>query len=139
MRAVFDTNVVVSALIFGRRLAWLRNGWATGTLIPVVCRETTAELLRVLAYPKFRLDHADRMALLENYLPYAEILALPDPTQDMPSMDRDPDDAVFVRLAMAARVPLITGDGDLADLRGATGIRVMSVAELWQLVTAGDS
>jgi len=64
---------------------------------------------------------------------------LPDPPQDMPSMDRDPDDAVFVRLAMAARVSLITGDGDLADLRGATGIRVMSVAELWHLVTAGDS
>jgi predicted nucleic acid-binding protein len=33
VRAVFDTNVVVSALIFGRRLAWLRQAWASGAAI----------------------------------------------------------------------------------------------------------
>lgn len=66
MRAVFDTNVVVSALVFGRRLAWLRQAWAAGALVPVVCRPTVDELLRVLAYPKFRLAPAERQALLED-------------------------------------------------------------------------
>jgi len=56
VRAVFDTNVVISAVDFRRRLAWLRQAWASGTVIPVVYREAVAELLRVLAYPKFRLD-----------------------------------------------------------------------------------
>ena len=64
MRAVFDTNIVVSTLIFGRRLAWLRHAWTAGAVTPIVCHETVAELLRVLAYPKFRLDTADREALL---------------------------------------------------------------------------
>ncbi len=139
MRAVFDTNVVISALIFGRRLAWLRNAWARGALVPVVCRETTDELLRVLGYPKFRLDPADRMALLEDYLPYAEIVALPAPSPDMRTVSRDPDDTVFVRLAAAAGVPLITGDGDLEEMRGAGPVRILSVAELRQLAAAGDS
>jgi predicted nucleic acid-binding protein len=55
LRAVFDTNIVISALIFGRRLAWLRTAWAAGTIVPVICRETTIELIKVLGYPKFQL------------------------------------------------------------------------------------
>ena len=138
LRAVFDTNVVISALIFGRRLAWLRNGWASGTLVPIVCRQTTNELLRVLAYPKFRLPPADRMMLLEDYLPYAEIIALADPPPDLRSIERDPDDAVFLALAMAAQVPLITGDTDLPEMLGMTGVRLLSVAELRSIIKADE-
>ena len=60
MRAVLDSNVVLSALVFGRRLFWLRRAWASGAVTPIACRETVTELLRVLAYPKFRLDAAPR-------------------------------------------------------------------------------
>ena len=50
MRAVFDSNVVLSALVFGRRLFWLRRAWASGAVTPIACRETVTELVRVLAY-----------------------------------------------------------------------------------------
>ena len=64
-RYVFDTNVVVSALLFdGGRLAPLRVAWATGVVVPIVSQATSTELVRVLAYPKFRLDPADRAELL---------------------------------------------------------------------------
>jgi len=46
---VFDTNVIVSALVVGLRLAWLRTAWAAGTATSLVCRQTTTELLRVLS------------------------------------------------------------------------------------------
>lgn len=130
MRAVFDTNVVVSALIFGRRLAWLRNAWASRQLVPVVCRQTTDELLRVLAYPKFRLSAADRAALLEDYLPHAEIVLLSEPPPELPVACRDRDDAVFLALAVAAGTPLISGDADLAALRDTAPIELLTVAEL---------
>ena len=67
---------MVSALVFGRRLAWLRNAWASRLLVPVVPEQTTSELLRVLTYPKFRLNAADQTTLLEDYLPYAEIVSM---------------------------------------------------------------
>jgi len=60
VRAVFDTNVVVSALVFGGCLAWLRDAWASGTVVPIVCREIVSEFLRVLTYPMFRLTDSDR-------------------------------------------------------------------------------
>jgi putative PIN family toxin of toxin-antitoxin system len=129
VRAVFDTNIVVSALVFGGRLAWLRHAWAHRTTVPLVCRHTTAELLRVLAYPKFRLSAADRTSLLEDFLPYAEILELPSVLSEIPIQCRDPDDAVFLHLAMTAGAPLVSGDSDLSALRGLLPIEVLTIRE----------
>jgi putative PIN family toxin of toxin-antitoxin system len=129
VRAVFDTNIVVSALIFGGRLSWLRQAWAQRTTVPVVCRETTGELLRVLAYPKFRLSAADRAALLEDFLPYAELLTLPEPLPDIDVACRDRDDLAFLHLAMAASAPVVTGDSDLSELRGLVPAEIVSITE----------
>jgi putative PIN family toxin of toxin-antitoxin system len=129
MRAVFDTNVVISALIFGRSLFWLRRAWVSATVVPLVCRETVAELLRVLAYPKFRLDAAERETLLVDYLPFAEIVSLPDPLPELPAACPDRNDAVFLHLAIASCAELlISGDTDLAVLEAA--YPVASPAEL---------
>lgn len=117
MRVVFDTNVVISALIFGRRLVWLRHAWSQGSVTPLVCRETAAELSRVLTYPKFRLDAADRERLLGDYLPFAAIVVLPDPLPSLPLACRDRDDAIFLHLAIAAHADLlVSGDADLTVL-----------------------
>jgi putative PIN family toxin of toxin-antitoxin system len=120
MRAVFDTNVVISALVFGQRLAWLRIAWASGAVTPVICRETTAELLRVLAYPKFRLDAAARDFLLADYLPFAEVARLPHRAPDLPVECRDRDDVVFLYLAIESKADLlVSGDADLTVLANA--------------------
>lgn len=121
---------MVSALVFGRRLAWLRNAWASRLLVPVVSRQTTAELLRVLAYPKFRVTAADRTALLEDYLPYAEIVVMPAGAPALPIQCRDRDDMMFLALATIAQTPLISGDSDLSILKAFAPIEVLSVAEL---------
>jgi putative PIN family toxin of toxin-antitoxin system len=119
VRAVFDTNVVVPALIFGRRLVWLRRAWAAGAVTPIVCREIAAELLRVLAYPKFRVTAADRETLLAEYLPHAEVVALASPLPALPVASRDSDDDIFLHLAVVSRADmLVSGDDDLAALSG---------------------
>jgi uncharacterized protein len=129
MRPVFDTNVVVSALVFGRHLLWLRRAWASGAVAPIVCRETVAELLRVLAHPKFRLNTSERDILLADYLPFVEIVRLPNPLPDLPAACRDRNDAVFLHLAIAGRADmLINGDADLAVL--AQAYPVVSAATL---------
>ncbi len=87
-----------------------------------------------MAYPKFRLSPADRMALLEDYLPNADIVPLHDPHPEIPHALRDHDDVVFVRLAMTAGAPLITGDSDFAAVRSFATVQVLSVTELREMV-----
>jgi putative PIN family toxin of toxin-antitoxin system len=117
LRAVFDTNVIVSALVFGGRLLWLRRVWANGTVIPIMCRETVTELLRVLAYPKFRLTDAERDALLGDYLPFGETVTLPTDLPVLPRACRDRNDAVFLHLCIASQADmLVSGDADLTVL-----------------------
>ena len=55
MRVVFDTNTAISALLFGRSLAWLVDHWRSRVAVPLVSRATADEFLRTLHYPKFGL------------------------------------------------------------------------------------
>ena len=50
LRVVLDTNVVLSALVFGGGLAGrLRVGWQQGVFVPLASTATAQELMRVLA------------------------------------------------------------------------------------------
>ncbi|MHB8404743.1 MAG: PIN domain-containing protein [Gammaproteobacteria bacterium] len=84
-RVVFDSNTVVSALLFATgSFAWLRQSWHGRTVIPLVNKATMQELYRVLCYPKFTLAAADREELLGDYLPFAELVTTPAPLPALP-------------------------------------------------------
>ncbi len=118
-RVVFDTNVVLSALLFpAGRLAWLRAHWREGGAVPLVSPATARELMRVLAYSKFRLSEQYRMEALALYLPYCESL---DPAEKCPIECRDAKDQPLLDLAQSGKaVLLVTGDEDLLVLAGQT-------------------
>lgn len=119
-RVVLDTNVVLSALLFtSGRLAWLRQAWQRGLIRPLVCTDTVRELLRVLAYPKFALTSEDQQALLEDFLPYTDVIALPPAWPSLP-VCRDENDQMFLVLAhVGEATALITDDHDILALRNA--------------------
>ena len=126
--AVFDTNVVVSAVVFrrGSRLAWLRDGWRQKQCIPLLSTPTATELLAVLAHPKFRLTTADRDELLAEYLPYCEVVELAERADHLPEC-RDPADRPFLELAVAGRAQfLVTGDQDLLVLGIVPGFEIVT-------------
>jgi len=127
-RVVLDTNCVVSALLFSRgRLAWLRRAWQSGRIVPLVSRGTATELIRVLTYPKFKLDPGEREALLADYLPYAE--TFPTGDEPLPAGLRDPADAMFIALARQAEADvLVSGDQDILALREALSVPVIEPA-----------
>jgi len=116
-RVVLDTNVVLSALVFGKgTTARLRAAWQGGHFLPLVSTATAQELVRVLAYPKFRLDAQEQQELLADYLPYAEVVRIPQPPPAVPTC-RDPFDMPFLHLVAAGQAhALVTGDADLLAL-----------------------
>ena len=116
-RVVLDTNIVLSALLFNAgRLAWMRQAWQLSEIRPLVCRASANELLRVLAYPKFRLRETEQKNLLADFLPYAEVVSLPDPCPNLP-LCRDECDQVFLVLARVGKADfLVTRDADILEM-----------------------
>ena len=116
-RTVLDTNLVLSALVFsGGNLVALRRGWQNQRFTPLVSKATASELIRVLAYPKFRLRNAERADLLSDYLPFCESVQVPNPPPSTPTC-RDPFDVPFLELAFAGKADfLVTGDHDFLGL-----------------------
>jgi uncharacterized protein len=116
---VFDTTVVVSALLFtSSRLAWLRAHWGAGSVLPLASRATVEELTRVLRYPKFQLSSDNRDELLAEYLPYCEIVKV---TRKSKLACRDKNDQPFLDLAESGKADLlVTGDRNLLALAGQT-------------------
>lgn len=130
-RVVLDTNVVLSALLFAQgRLVGLRTAWQKGEIAPLVCEQSVRELLRVLSYPKFRLNPDEQEVLLADYLPFCETVFLPKRLSKVPPC-RDPDDELFLHLALAGKAMcLITGDLDLLSLAKKFRIPIWT-AEQW--------
>jgi putative PIN family toxin of toxin-antitoxin system len=128
-RLVIDTNLVLSALVFPRgRSSALRHAWQNGHCLPLVSQPTAAELIRVLAYPKFKLTTEEQQELLADYLPYCETVSLPSL---LPEVDcRDPHDLPFLHLAIVGKADaLISGDQDLLCLKAGFACPILSADE----------
>ncbi len=143
LKVVFDTNVVVSATLFRSSfLSPLRAAWQDGRVSAVVCAETNAELMRVLAYTKFKLSEVGIAHVLALYLPYAlshKIKLNTKKTSSLP-ICRDVRDQIFLELAHSAQVDLlISGDVDLLSLADDStmqhlSFKIISPAALMQLL-----
>lgn len=135
-RIVFDTNCIISALLFSRKkMARLRDSWHSGAVIPLVCKETVSELLKVLTYPKFKLTSKERLLLLADFLPYAETITVLEVPLGLPVI-RDTADQIFLTLAVVGNADaLVTGDNDLLVIKESFKILpIISLSEFeqWQ-------
>ena len=139
LRVLLDTNVVLSALLFSSgRLFWLRSAWQAGRLVPLASRDTMAELLRVLSYPKFKLSAEEQEDVLGDYLPWVETVQVPAKTPRLPPC-RDPFDVPFLVVARAARADaLVTGDADILALAPRFEVPILTPAQLKEKLDLQD-
>lgn len=116
MRVVFDTNTVISALLFKGKLTVLVNHWQKSFVTTLVCEHTLKEFERVLAYPKFKLSQMQIDNLIASYLPFTEIIEVSECINTLPQC-RDNKDQMFLELALIGNANiLVTGDLDLLEL-----------------------
>ncbi len=113
---VIDTNVFLSALLFGGTPGKLTPLWKSGKIQPQLNKTTVAELLRGLAYPKFELTENEIQ-----YLLYVEILPFCNvvPTKSGPVIiTADSSDDMFLRCCDVSNAKaLISGDSHLLALK----------------------
>jgi len=133
VKVVVDTNVVISALLFGGTPGKLISLWQRRVIKPMASKDIIDESLRVLTYPRFKLDEEKI-----NYLLYQEILPFFD-IIDAPSGPRviaeDPADDKFIHCALAGDAAhIITGDQHLFALKVHHKIKIFSPAEFLEKV-----
>ena len=124
-RLVFDTNVVVSAVLFLASVPAraLELGQAVGRLL--VSDETAEELRRVLMRTKFdRYVRSDERArFLGRVLDDAMLVEIIESIDDC----RDPKDNKFLELAVSGGAThLVTGDDDLLVLHPFRGVAIVT-------------
>ena len=132
---MFDTNTVISALVFtAGRLGWLRAHWRERGSIPLVSYATGAELKWVLGYRKLKLSSEYQLELLGDYLSYCETIEV---KKICPVKCRDAKDQPFLDLAQSGKADLlVTGDEDLLAMAGQTEF-VIETPEAYRCRVAG--
>lgn len=127
-RVVLDTNVLVSSLLFKGRLTRFVDLWRKGKIIPVISRETFAELRDVLHYPKFALERDEIRAIVDDeILPFFEVV---DVKEEVTGACRDPYDDQFLAAAINAGATwIVTGDKDLLDMGTYRGVKIVAPQE----------
>lgn len=134
MILVLDTNVVVSAQVFGGKPRELVAEIVKRGHVLATCAETLAEIEDV-----FQRRHIVKVIEKAgmpppSILPYARMAAHFSPVP-IPSTVRDPDDDVILGCAVAAHADIIvSGDKDLLDLGEYDGVRILSVSEAFDLI-----
>ena len=119
LRAVVDTNLLISALIVERGNPFqVVEQWRMGRFLMVTSAPLSDELAGVLQRPAIakRITAAQAEGILALIQRHAEWVT---PGLEMPLSVRDPKDEVVVATALAARADyIVTGDADLLTLNG---------------------
>lgn len=123
---VVDTNVIVSALLFGGQPGKLIELWQKGRIKLLASKSMMDKLLRVLAYPRFDLSAKEIEYLFyQQILPYVDIIDVP---AGRPAVSEDPSDDIFIHCALEAGAQnIISGDQHLLKLKKFQQIVIVTV------------
>lgn len=132
--AVLDTNVVLDWLLFhDRGVQALAEAVARGALGWAACPAMRTELAQVVARPALARWKPDAAAVLAAFDRHALPHADPPPRPAPPLRPSDPDDQVFVDLALACGARwLVSHDRALLKLAGrarAHGLAILRPAD----------
>lgn len=131
MRLVLDTNIAVSALLWGGNPQRILDLADDRRVKLYTSRPLIDELARVLGRPKFspKLRHHRKtsLQLAARYALATRFVALGSSPRAVPA---DPDDDAVIATAVAAAADLIvTGDADLLALHTYQGIQILNAAD----------
>ncbi|MHB8625609.1 MAG: putative toxin-antitoxin system toxin component, PIN family [Aggregatilineales bacterium] len=129
IRAVLDTNIIVSGLLW-RGLPWRVYSAATDKKFTLLASEKLlGEVARVLRYPKF----ATRLSILGStaeliQADVADLAEVVDALEEIsPDVIRDPKDRIVLACAVGGKADcIVSGDNDLLILNIFRGIPILT-------------
>lgn len=112
----------------------MRIKWQSDLFIPLASKATVTELIRVLAYPKFKLTSTEQEDLLSDYLPFCDTVIMPEQLPVIPKC-RDVFDEPFLVLALVGNADyLVTGDLDLLSIKENFSCPIITVEDFFKAI-----
>ncbi len=136
-RLVLDTNVVVSAVVWGGRPGELIAAAGVGEVRLHSSSDLLAELRATLARPKLIRHIAAKDLTADGILvDYRRLVTLTRRALPAGAWSRDSDDDRVIACAFAVRADfIVTGDDDLLALGEIDGLRIVSPAGFLSALT----
>ena len=131
-RYVFDSNVIISAMLFNASIPGLAFTRALDEGTILISRSLVEELSDVLGRDKFDryITREARERFLESLISESELVEITESVQ----VCRDPKDDRILELAVNGNASLvITGDKDLLVLQQYRGLQIVSPASFSRL------
>lgn len=137
-RCVFDTNVLVSALLFdtGNPAQAFFAALRTGKVL--LSADVISEVSEVLGRKKFRryVTEEDRERFLRSLLQEAELVEIEEKIQAC----RDPKDDRFLELAVNGSANyIVTGDDDLLTLNPFRDVEIITPNDFLKALSKGSA
>jgi uncharacterized protein len=132
-RYAFDTNVIISALLFNNSIPGQTFFHALGNGIILMSQSLAEELDDVLARAKFNryVTLEERERFLEGLILQSELVEITDTVR----VCREPKDDRILELAVNGTAAfIVTGDDDLLVLNPFRGIQVVTPSQLLELI-----
>lgn len=124
MIAVFDTNVLIAAIITEGICTKLLHRARTGEFSLISCPFIMKELRRILSR-KFRLSHEESDVAMEAIS--EAITQVIEHNVKITDVCRDADDDNIIACAVSAKADyLVTGDSDLLEIKSCQGIKIVT-------------
>ena len=127
MRVVLDTNVVISALLFGGIPRKVLERGLREEIVLLFSEEMLNELRGVLERPKFSFDPGPVRAIVRQMVHCGEMVT---PAVRIEEIREDPADNRILECAVAGDADcIVSGDTHLTDLERYSGIRILTASQ----------
>ena len=138
IRIVLDTNIVVSAFLWGGKPQQLIAQAIEKGVILVTTRDIFQEIEKTISKPKFdgqfRLIGKTRLEIAREY---AALTTQVPPTAVLAGTVRDVKDEMILAAAIGGRADyIVSGDKDLTDLAAYEGIRILTPTQFLAVLNA---
>ncbi len=132
VRAVFDTNVIISGALFGGAPRELLQAAIDHRIRLFISEDMITELMEVLQRPKFRTKGPLNSLFITQLLELAtKVHSVRNHALEL----RDKDDDMVLDCAIAAKAEyIVTGDLDFVSYAKLAGISIVTPAEMLRIV-----
>ena len=130
-KAVFDTNVYISAILGGKTCKTLLEIALCGREISLFISEPILNELHEKLISKFKFESRELIVILKEILFHAQLI---DPSHSV-NVSEDPDDNKIVNCALSAKTDfVVSGDRHLKEIKQYRKIKFLSPAEFLALI-----